>query len=76
MHTDIPLKRLTALRGADLLALFGLPNATLVRVESPELPFGRSGSTMCCTCAVLAGRTTCSSLSGRATATCSCCGAW
>jgi len=40
MHTDLPLKRLTALRGADLLALFGLPDATLVRVETPELPFG------------------------------------
>jgi hypothetical protein len=38
MKTDIPLKRLTALRGADLLPLLGLPAATLLRVESRELP--------------------------------------
>jgi hypothetical protein len=38
MQTDIPLKRLMALRGADLLPLLGLPAATLVRVESRELP--------------------------------------
>jgi hypothetical protein len=36
MHTDLPLKRLTALRGADLLALFGLPDASL-----PGESFGR-----------------------------------
>lgn len=38
MKTDIPLKRLMALRGADLLPLLGLPAATLLRVESRELP--------------------------------------
>jgi hypothetical protein len=38
MRTDIPLKRLTTLRGADLLPLFGLPHATLERVDSLELP--------------------------------------
>ncbi len=38
MKTDIPLKRLTALRGADLLPLLGLPAAALLRVESRELP--------------------------------------
>jgi len=38
VKTDIPLKRLTALRGADLLPLLGLPAATLLRVESRELP--------------------------------------
>jgi hypothetical protein len=38
LKTDIPLKRLTALRGADLLPLLGLPAAALLRVESRELP--------------------------------------
>lgn len=38
MKTDIPLKRLTALRGDDLLPLLGLPASALVRVESRELP--------------------------------------
>ncbi|NJN68145.1 MAG: hypothetical protein HC884_16240 [Chloroflexaceae bacterium] len=38
MKTDIPLKRLTALRGADLLPLLGLPAAALLQVESRELP--------------------------------------
>jgi hypothetical protein len=38
MKTDIPLKRLTTLRGADLLPLLNLPAATLVSVESRELP--------------------------------------
>jgi hypothetical protein len=38
MRTDIPLKRLTALRGADLLSLFGMPHATLQRVDTLELP--------------------------------------
>jgi hypothetical protein len=38
MQTDIPLKRLTALRAADLLPLIGAPNATLIAVESLELP--------------------------------------
>ncbi len=40
MKTDIPLKLLTALRGADLLPLLGLPAASLVRVETRELPAG------------------------------------
>ncbi len=38
MKTDIPLIRLTALCGADLLPLLGLPAATLLAVESRELP--------------------------------------
>jgi len=38
MRTDIPLKRLTVLRGADLLPLFDLPHAALERVDSLELP--------------------------------------
>ncbi len=38
MQTDIPLKRLTLLRAADLLPLFGLPFATLLGVDSLELP--------------------------------------
>jgi hypothetical protein len=38
MHTDIPLKRLTLLRAADLLPLFGLPYAELLGVDSLELP--------------------------------------
>jgi len=37
-QTDIPLKRLTALRAADLLPLLGAPNASLVAVETLELP--------------------------------------
>jgi len=40
VKTDIPLKLLTALRGADLLPLLGLPAASLVRVETRELPAG------------------------------------
>jgi hypothetical protein len=38
MRTDIPLKRLTALCGSDLLPLFGAPYATLLRVDTLELP--------------------------------------
>jgi hypothetical protein len=38
MRTDIPLKRLTALCGADLLPLFGVPHAALRRVDTLELP--------------------------------------
>jgi hypothetical protein len=38
VQTDIPLKRLTTLRGADLLPLLGLPAATLIQVETRELP--------------------------------------
>jgi hypothetical protein len=38
MRTDIPLKRLTDLCGADLLSLFGIANATLQRVDTLELP--------------------------------------
>ncbi|MCG8353847.1 MAG: hypothetical protein MI924_39285 [Chloroflexales bacterium] len=38
MQTDIPLKRLTLPRAADLLPLFGLPHADLVAVETLELP--------------------------------------
>ncbi|MCG8353677.1 MAG: hypothetical protein MI924_38425 [Chloroflexales bacterium] len=38
MQTDIPLKRLTVLRGADLLPLLGPPATTLLGVEALELP--------------------------------------
>jgi hypothetical protein len=38
MQTNIPLKRLTMLRAADLLPLFGLPYAELLAVETLELP--------------------------------------
>jgi hypothetical protein len=38
MKTDIPLKRLTALRGADILPLLALPLATVGRVDTLELP--------------------------------------
>ncbi len=38
MQTDIPLKRLTLLRAADLLPLLGAPHARVVAVESLELP--------------------------------------
>lgn len=38
MRTDIPLKRLTALCGTDLLPLFGVPQATVRRVDTLELP--------------------------------------
>ncbi len=38
VKTDIPLKRLTALCGADLLPLLGAPDATLIEVVSQELP--------------------------------------
>lgn len=38
MQTDIPLKRLTLLRGGDFLALLGLPAAQLLQVETLELP--------------------------------------
>lgn len=38
MRTDIPLKRLTALCGADLLPLFSVPYAALRRVDTLELP--------------------------------------
>jgi len=40
VKTDIPLTRLMALRGADLLPLLGLPAATLLRVERRALPAG------------------------------------
>ncbi len=38
METDIPLKRLALLRAADLLPLRGAPDATVVGVETLELP--------------------------------------
>ena len=38
MRTDIPLKRLAELRGADLLPLLGVPATTIRRVDSLELP--------------------------------------
>ncbi len=38
MRTDIPLKRLTALCGSDLLPLLGARYTTLLRVETLELP--------------------------------------
>lgn len=38
MQTDIPLKRLTLLRAADLLPLFGLPQGELIAVETLEFP--------------------------------------
>lgn len=38
MQTDIPLKRLTLLRAADLLPLLGAPYAQVVAIESLELP--------------------------------------
>ena len=38
MRTDIPLKRLAELRGADLLPLLGVPATTVRRVDSLELP--------------------------------------
>lgn len=38
MKTDIPLKRLTALRGADILPLLALPVATVEQVDTLELP--------------------------------------
>jgi hypothetical protein len=38
VKTDIPLKRLTTLRGTDLLPLLNMPAASLVGVESRELP--------------------------------------
>jgi hypothetical protein len=38
MRTDIPLKRLAELCGADLLDLLGSPNAAIRRVDSLELP--------------------------------------
>jgi hypothetical protein len=38
MKTDIPLKRLTMLRAADLLPLLGTPDAQVLAVESLELP--------------------------------------
>lgn len=36
MRTDIPLKRLTDLCGADLLTLFGIADATVQRVDTKE----------------------------------------
>lgn len=42
MKTDIPLKRLTQLCPTDLLPLFGAAGATVLRVESLELPTGKS----------------------------------
>lgn len=41
MQTDIPLKRLTELRAADFLPLWGFPDATLLDVETLELPLAR-----------------------------------
>lgn len=38
MKTDIPLKSLTTLRGADLLPLIGLPFSELIKVETLEIP--------------------------------------
>jgi hypothetical protein len=38
MQTDIPLKRLTLLRAADLLPIFGLSQGELIAVETLELP--------------------------------------
>ncbi|MFL5802094.1 MAG: hypothetical protein ACJ8CR_10190 [Roseiflexaceae bacterium] len=38
MQTDIPLKRLTLLRPADLLPLLGATAAEVLAVESLELP--------------------------------------
>ncbi len=38
MKTDLPLKRLVLLRPADLLALLGLPAASVIEVSVPELP--------------------------------------
>jgi len=38
MRTDIPLRTLTRTRPADLLPLLGTPNATVLGVESLELP--------------------------------------
>ncbi|MGH2409085.1 MAG: hypothetical protein ACRDGS_01835 [Chloroflexota bacterium] len=38
MRTDIPLKTLTTLRARDLLPLFGVLDATVVDVETLELP--------------------------------------
>jgi hypothetical protein len=38
MKTDIPLKRLTALRATDLIPLLGLPVAGVQAVAIPELP--------------------------------------
>jgi hypothetical protein len=38
MQTDIPLKRLTALRATDLIPLLGLPVADVQAVAIPELP--------------------------------------
>jgi hypothetical protein len=42
VKTDIPLKVLTMQHGADLLPLFGMPSAELVRVETIELPATRT----------------------------------
>lgn len=38
MQTDIPLKRLTALRANDLLPLLASAEATVIAVETLELP--------------------------------------
>src|SRR5258708_5752041 len=38
MRTDIPLRTLTRTRPADLLSLLGTPHATVLGVESLELP--------------------------------------
>jgi len=38
MRTDIPLKRLTRLRPADIVALIGDPLAQVLGVEALELP--------------------------------------
>ena len=42
MKTDIPLKVLTMQHGKDLLPLFGMPDAELLRVETLELPATRT----------------------------------
>lgn len=38
MHTDLPLKRLTILRAADLLSLLGVPAAQVEDVVVRDLP--------------------------------------
>jgi hypothetical protein len=42
VQTDIPLKRLTRLRPADLLLLLGTPDATVLDVETLELPASKT----------------------------------
>jgi hypothetical protein len=42
MYTDIPLKRLTRLCAIDLLSLLGTPDATVLSVETLEMPANRT----------------------------------